>query len=379
MKIAAVLTALMIMTSVCLAGCSSSETTLASGGAVNSANGSVVTSDTGLSLNTDYMTSSSENQYVKMSYEDNYDAAAIAEMGKIVSIHGMQFTGLDYNFYFANEYSQLLAMSMQGSSYGIPMTASGFIDMNGSLTETRTVAQYLNELVVSDLQGEVYLLEYAQSKNLQLSEDILNKIEEQFEEVATSSETLGMTSDEYLQSYYGPDASVEALRAILQRYEMVNLAMKDYVTNYQFAEGEAMLPTVYHVLYPTIDLNTGMELTAEAQDAAKQKAEALKNSATSLEDMKTKGDAAMEAGEAAEARQYTVSLGQMVQEFEDWCFSKHEVGDVDVVKTMYGYHVMYYVGQEEADDSQKQQIAYKQLQSEMETAVASGNYDPVYS
>lgn len=37
--------------------------------------------------------------------------------------------------------------------------------------------------------------------------------------------------------------------------------------------------------------------------------------------------------------------GQMVAEFEDWCFAEgRESGDWDVVKTQYGYHLMYYVG-----------------------------------
>jgi len=38
-----------------------------------------------------------------------------------------------------------------------------------------------------------------------------------------------------------------------------------------------------------------------------------------------------------------VSVGQMVQEFEDWCFDESRVpGDHGLVKTMYGYHIMYF-------------------------------------
>ena len=371
-KIVAVLTALLIMAGACMTGCKSDDTSAVSGSDVTTS------SDPGLSLSIDTDVSASST-FVKMSFEENYDAAAIAEMNKVVSIHGMQFTALDYNFYFANEYSQLLGMTMQGGAYGIPMTEAGFINMDGQLTETRTVKQYLNEIVISDLQGEVFLLEYAQSKNIQLNEETLNSINQQFEEVKTTAEKYGMSVDEYLKSYYGPDASEAGLREILQRYELVNLGMADYVENYQFAEGEDMLPIVYHILYPTIDLNTRLELMDDAKEEAKKKAEALKDSVTSLEDMKAKGEAAVQAGEAGEANQYTVMLGQMVPEFEEWCFSKHEVGDVDIVKTEYGYHVMYFVGQAQADDSQKKKIAYKHMQEEMDAAVDSGNYDPVYS
>lgn len=43
-----------------------------------------------------------------------------------------------------------------------------------------------------------------------------------------------------------------------------------------------------------------------------------------------------------------VYKGQMVTEFNDWCFdAARKPGDHGLVKTVYGYHVMYYVGGEE--------------------------------
>ncbi len=41
-----------------------------------------------------------------------------------------------------------------------------------------------------------------------------------------------------------------------------------------------------------------------------------------------------------------VSEGEMVDEFNDWLFDKdRKTGDCDIVKTSYGYHIMYYVGE----------------------------------
>lgn len=35
----------------------------------------------------------------------------------------------------------------------------------------------------------------------------------------------------------------------------------------------------------------------------------------------------------------------MVEEFNDWCFDEsRKTGDVGIVETSYGYHVMYFVG-----------------------------------
>lgn len=40
-----------------------------------------------------------------------------------------------------------------------------------------------------------------------------------------------------------------------------------------------------------------------------------------------------------------VTEGQMVTEFNDWCFdSSRKPGDTDIVKTKFGYHIMYFVG-----------------------------------
>ena len=380
MRISAVLMTLCIMAGMFLTGCKETKTTMSSSSSDSTA------SDTGLSISVDTGSSDSDSSDVpgvsttlmKMTYEDNYDQAAINEMGKIVKIRDMQFTALDYNFYFANEYVQLMKMNLSGS-YSIPMTQSGFLDMEGQLTEDMKIKDYMQKTIISDFQGEVYLLEYAQKNNLKLDDEVLEKIEQQFTDTKTSAEEIGMTLDEYLQSYYGPTATQDGLREILQRYELVNLAMKHYCDNYKYAEGETMLPTVYHVLYPSLDMTTGEALSDEKKAEAKKKAEELKASATSLDDLKAKAEAGKAANEVAEAAEYTVSIGQMVEPFEEWCFADHQIGDMDVVETIYGYHVMYFVGKKEADDEQKLQIARKAMNAEMNEAIEAGGYEATIS
>ena len=40
-----------------------------------------------------------------------------------------------------------------------------------------------------------------------------------------------------------------------------------------------------------------------------------------------------------------VYVGKMVPEFEGWCFdASRQYGDYGIVKTTYGYHIMYFVG-----------------------------------
>ena len=115
---------------------------------------------------------------------------------------------------------------------------------------------------------------------------------------------------------------------------------------------------VRHILFMT---ETG-ELTSEDEGYEAEQAE-LKAAA------KAKADAMLEEWKAGEATEesfaalatantedtgsmYTgglyenVYVGQMVEEFENWCFdAARKPGDTGVVETTYGAHVMYYVGE----------------------------------
>lgn len=57
--------------------------------------------------------------------------------------------------------------------------------------------------------------------------------------------------------------------------------------------------------------------------------------------------------------------GQYVAEFTEWALASHKVGDTGIIKTTYGYHIMYFVG---ADDMQK-------WESDVRTAIANEDFE----
>lgn len=59
------------------------------------------------------------------------------------------------------------------------------------------------------------------------------------------------------------------------------------------------------------------------------------------------------------------STSQYVTEFRDWALAPHAKGDTGIVKTTYGYHIMYYVG---ADIEQK-------WETDVRTAIASTGFE----
>ncbi len=117
-----------------------------------------------------------------------------------------------------------------------------------------------------------------------------------------------------------------------------------------------LMQSVRHILITceggVEDEDTGEVTYSQAEwDAAKKKAEDLltewkngeKPSAESFGELAKKhsADSTKSNGGLIE----DIYPGQMVDEFEAWCFdAARKEGDTDVIKTQYGYHIMYYVG-----------------------------------
>ena len=388
-KICALVMALTVMGGILASGCNKNDETTASASSAPSDSGITISADTSASSDTGVSDSGSSDAtsgttQKKVTYEDFYDAATIREMSKRVTIHGVEFSPLEYNFYFANEYMLIRSEANQGKKY--QMTNAGFLDLDGKVTgvvngisQEMTLREMLNNNVIHDLQGKAWLSGYITEKGLTLTDEIKATIDKKLEEAKTQAESNGMTLEENLQSYYGPDATIDGMREVLQRYEMGNLAYQDYIDSYTLTDEEKMIPKVYHVLFMTLDMNTGDTIPEEKVKEAKAKADSMKAEITSLEDIKAKGQLALTGGEAAEAHEYKVMRGSMVLEFENWCYAPHEVGDVDVIQTMFGYHVMYYEGKEAATEDERMTIAAKKMQDTIEADIKAGGFEPTYN
>ena len=76
--------------------------------------------------------------------------------------------------------------------------------------------------------------------------------------------------------------------------------------------------------------------------------------------------------------------GQMVAEFEDWCFDTHEVGDTGIVETEYGCHVMFYSGDSETTyrdhliSTELADAAYNEWYTALTEAVTATEHDFKY-
>ena len=105
------------------------------------------------------------------------------------------------------------------------------------------------------------------------------------------------------------------------------------------------LPNVRHILISVSD-TTDEEAMAAAKETAEKLLAEYEAGEHTEDAFAAIGDAAYADGTAAESARYEdITPGQMVEDFENWCFdSSRQVGDTGIVESTYGYHVMYFSG-----------------------------------
>ena len=179
----------------------------------------------------------------------------------------------------------------------------------------------------------------------------------------------------YLQASFGPTATMEDyvsfardnLRAsrymqkLVDELELTDQQISDYYDENAetYAENrvekiDKPMVDVRHILVIPAEQDENGDYTEEAWQEAEQKAEALLNEwkageATEDSFAALANENSEDPGSSTNGGLYeAVYPGQMVDEFDAWCFDDaRQPGDTGIVKTSYGYHVMYFVGRGE--------------------------------
>lgn len=137
----------------------------------------------------------------------------------------------------------------------------------------------------------------------------------------------------------------------------------------------------------TIETVTTEEFSDEAWAAGEQKAQEILDQWLSG-DKTEDGFATLANENSADTGSNTngglysgVTEGQMVEAFNDWCFdSSRQVGDYGIVKTQYGYHIMYFCGSQLLWESQAESDLLAQLSNDfINNAVAAADAKIDYS
>ncbi len=177
-------------------------------------------------------------------------------------------------------------------------------------------------------------------KAIEIYEDMLKDEENDADEIKASIETLKKSLN---------DAKDE----IANTSKTGHYAYSAFFVTEAAHREEAKVRDVGHILYQVdSSITTNTATTFKTSDEAKVAAVAV------YEELKSKavdGVVTKElfeeyaTGKTADSSVFyeDVYTGKMVAEFEDWLFSAEKVGEIGLVETSYGWHIMYYGGEGE--------------------------------
>lgn len=283
--------------------------------------------------------------------------------GKVMTNKELDFFYWQQYYTFASNYSAYL-------SYILDQT-KGLDEQMYSADETWQQALLAG---AADMFHSITALNLgADAEGFELSEEDQAELDALPENLNATAAYYGMEDGTaYLQASFGPTATMEDyvafardnLRAsrymqkLVEELSFTDQQISDYYDQNAdtYAEShvekiDKPMVDVRHILVIPAEQDENGEYTEAAWQQAEQKAEAILNewrsgeatedSFAALADENSEDPGSNTNGGLYEA----VYPGQMVDEFDAWCFDDaRQPGDTGIVKTSYGYHIMYFVG-----------------------------------
>lgn len=281
-----------------------------------------------------------------------------------------------------------------------------------AMADGKTWQQYFLDQALSSWKVYEALAQQAQEAGFQMPEESqtqLDELEEGLLETATNNGFADI--DAMLKRNFGPAASLESYKDFLKLY-FLSSAYYDQVTSSfdpteeeiaeffnaheaEYAENGLDKTTstvdVRHILIlpegATTENVTTETFSDEAWAASEKKAQELLDqwlAGDKTEDSfaTLANENSADGGSNTNGGLYTdVSQGQMVEAFDDWCFDEsRQAGDYGIVKTQFGYHIMYFCGSQTLWQSQaRQDLISQQTNAFVEEALAASDAKVDYS
>ncbi|MDO5444060.1 MAG: peptidylprolyl isomerase [Eubacteriales bacterium] len=291
-----------------------------------------------------------------------------------LKIGDRSFSPTEVNFNYASQYNNFMnTYGSYASLFGLN-TSSGLAGLKNqecTMTdeENYTWKDYFLDGAIEAMKENVALGRYAEENGIELTDEDRATVDANYEGIEETAKSGGYANgDSLIAANYGKGANLEmakkidlasslAYKAYQAKSEEINAEITD-------AEVFEQYPTVAvrHILVKAVADEDGT-YTDEAKEEAKAKAEDI------LKEWED-GDATEESF-AELAEQYSedegsntngglyddVMEGQMVTEFNDFCFDEaRKSGDTAIVYgesgSYAGYHVMYFVGEGDPADNE---------------------------
>lgn len=198
---------------------------------------------------------------------------------------------------------------------------------------------------------------FSEKNNVELSEEILQKIEEEKQQNAVSALGEDATVEEFYEYLDGIYLTREMYDRILtQNYLYQESFNALYGENAEKLSEEAALEwlkengyiSAAHILFQTTDSETGEALSEEAKAEKRAQLEEILEELRAIEDPEERALAFLvkmdtlseDPGKSYYPEGYTFTQGSMVQEFETAAMELEDYALSDIVETNYGYHIL---------------------------------------
>ena len=278
-------------------------------------------------------------------------------------------------FYYWQEF--YLLMNNYGSYITYMMDPYARLDEQ-YVSDEQSWDQMLMENSVQTYIGAASLCMKAKAEGYQLGEADQQTLDGFADELEAYALQYGFeNADAYLHSSFGPYCSVADYVDFMEEYLTASAYISDYAEaldptdaelealyeqqreTYEssgFLKDDTKMIDVRHILIQpaAVELKTddeGYEAAVKtADDEAKQRADEvyqlwLDGEQTEEHFIELAKEHSADGSASKGGLYEEVYPGQMVTEFNDWCFDASRTpGDTAIVKTRYGYHIMYFVG-----------------------------------
>ena len=306
------------------------------------------------------------------------DEAAVAARDKIVATAGeYELTLGQLQVYYWMEFRNFMVQYGAYAAYfGLDVTQSLDTQVCPLSEESRTWQQFFLEGALNSWMNYRAMAAEADANGFELTAEQRDNLENAATELEETALANGYASgNDMLHSSLGAAAELEDYVYFMELYYKANGYYAQMASQFEptdeeleayydeHAEGytasnitkDTKSVDVRHILvYPEGADGTNIateEFSDEAWDAAKEQAQAIldeflagdqsEDSFAALANEHSADPGSNQNGGLYEG----VTEGEMVAAFNDWCFDpERQVGDTGLVKTNYGYHVMYYSG-----------------------------------
>ena len=281
-----------------------------------------------------------------------------------------RLTNRDLPYYYWQQYYSFASTYSSYAAYLID-TTKPFDQQMCIFDDTLTWQQYFLQGAVSTYKSVSALWQDARLSGFQLGEEDQDYLDGLSNTVTVSAASYGYESaDAYLQTAYGPAATMTGYHDFVERYLTASAYLQALVEAKTYTEADISayfdenadtyaassieksdvnMVNVRHILIVPEEKNDDGTYTDAAWTAAEQKAQSLLDEWKAGEHTEDSfaflaAENSADTGSASNGGLYEgVYPGQTVDAFDAWCFdAARQPGDTGIVKTDYGYHVMYF-------------------------------------